>query len=240
MKPLIIGIFLGVFSGLLGSAGAMNLFTNPSFETGAGGVTFSPTTDFGGATALELTSVSSEIPGWTWEQDGQGRGAAWLQDTGNLFGSDGNHLIFLDTNQAIQWQDAGGQVVAGESYAFDYNFATWERGQDLAVGDPSSGEGTISLDYNYRNGTGDLMFGTFMTNLRPPENGDAGPGALVWLSGSQSLVIPADVASDFNFSVTTSGTGMLIDNLALTAVPEPGMFGLLGLGALLLGLRRRA
>lgn len=216
----------------------MNLFTNPSFEGGSGAATFSATADFGGASALELTSISNEVPGWVWEQNGQEGGVAWLEDTGNLFATDGDHLIFLDTNQSIQWQDVGGELIPGGSYTLDYNFATWERGQDLAAGDPSSGEGTILLEYNYRDASDNLVFGNYTTNLRPPENGDSAPGDLVWLSGSESLMIPADYGSEFNFSITTAGTGMLVDQLSLVVVPEPGVVGLLGMAVLLLGIRR--
>jgi hypothetical protein len=199
---------------------AMELFTNPSFENGSGAATFSATTDFGGATALELTSISNEISGWVWEQNGLG-GAAWLEDNSDFFGSDGDHLLYLDTNQSIQWQDLSGDLIAGANYTFAYNVATWERGQDLAPGDPSSGEGTILLQYNYLNTSNDLAFGDFAVSIRPAENGDSGPGALIWLSSSEVLMIPADYASAFNFSITSAGTGMLVDNVSLISVPEP-------------------
>ena len=179
-----------------------------------------------------------EITDWTWEQNGGG-GAAWLSDTSDFFGSDGDRLLYLDTNQSITWQDVGDELIGGASYNFDYNFATWERGQDNAPGGASSGEGTILLEYNYRNLTDDLMFGFYLVNIRPPANGDSPPGSLVWLSDTESLVIPADYGSEFNFSITTSGTGMLMDNLSLAPVPEPGMASYLAIAILVIAARRR-
>jgi len=242
MKKLMFSAVLVGSASLPVAVHAQNLFSNPSFEDGAGAVTFSASSEFGGATAYELTSPSTDIPGWFWQQpEIPAGGAAWLEDSSDFFGSDGDHLLFLDTNQAIEWSDAGGALSAGETVSFDYNFATWERGQDIAPGDPSSGEGTILLEYRYRNQADDLAFGLFTTNLRPPANGDSAPGALAWLSGSESLVIPADYGSAFNLFITSSGTGMLVDNLALNAapsVPEPRTPMMLGLATMLLFLRQ--
>ena len=239
MKNKAICAFSGCAFFLLGSAGAMNLFLNPSFEDGAGAVTFSPSTEFGGAEAFVLTSPSSEITDWSWEQNSGGE-AVWLRDNSDFFGSDGDHLLYLDTNEAIQWQDTGGNLNGGETYVFDYNFATWERSQDAAPGDPSSGTGTILLEYNYRDTIGDLQFGSFLVNIRPPANGDSGPGSLVWLTGSENLVIPADYGSDFLFAITTSGTGMLVDNLSLAGIPEPSAIIYVALGSIfVIGRRTR-
>lgn len=241
MKKVIFTAALASSSLLITETQAQNLFTNPSFEDGAGAVTFSASTEFGGANAYELTSPSADIPGWFWQQpEIPVGGAAWLEDSSDFFGSDGDHLLFLDTNQSIEWFDAGGALSAGEMLTLDYNFATWERGQDLAVGDPSSGEGTVQFEYRYRDLSDDLVFGLFTSNLRPPANGDSGPGSLVWETGSQSLEVPADFGSDFNLYITTSGTGMLVDDLALTSasVPEPRTPMMLGLATMLMFLRQ--
>lgn len=239
-KPKIFTL-LGLSAMFAISADAENLLSNPSFELGSEAVTFSPSTEFGGAAAFDLGFSSTAITGWIWQRSEITFGEAfWLEDNLDLFGSDGDHLLYLDSNQSIQWVDTGAEVSAGETLTFDYNFATWERSQDLAPGDPSSGEGTILLEYSYRDLADDLKFGVFPTDLRPPENGDSGPAGLIWASGSESLVVPADFGSNFNFYVTTSGTGMLVDNLALNnaSVPEPGTLGLLGMAAGLLFLRR--
>lgn len=229
---------VGMSSCLVASAGAMNLLTNPSFENGAGGATFSATTDFGGATALELTSISTEIPGWRWEQNGGG-GAAWLEDNSDFFGSDGDHLLYLDANQSIQWDD-GVTVIANGLYQFDYNFAAWERGQDNSPA--SSGDSTALLEYNYRDTGGDIQFGTYTGpgDIVAPANDSNPPGSLTWINGSWQFTVPADYGSDFNFQINVTG-GMLLDDLSISEVPEPGSASLLGLalGTLLLRRSRR-
>ena len=233
-KP--ITVVAGISAILSVSAGAMNLLTNPSFEAGSGGVTFSASTEFGGADAFALTSVSSEIPGWSWEQNGGG-GAEWLQETGgDIFGTDGSHLLFLDPNQSIQWTDPV-TVVAGEDLQLGYNFASWTRGQDNT---PASGsDSTILLEYNYRDLGDVLHFGSFTgpSELVAPDNGSSGPGALTWLIGSFTFEIPADYGSEFNFQITNTG-GLLLDDLSIVAVPEPGSVILIGLGLMVLASRR--
>ncbi len=225
---------VGISSILSVSAGAMNLLTNPSFENGAGAVTFSASAEFGGASALELTSISTEIPGWQWEQNGGG--AAWLEESGDMFGTDGTHLLYLDSNQSVQWDD-GVEVVADGMYELDYRFAAWARGQDNSAA--GSGDATALLEYNYRDGGGDIHFGTYTGpgDIVAPANGSSPPGSLIWENGSWFFTIPSDYGSAFNFQIGTTG-GMLIDELAIAAVPEPGAAGLFGLALVMFVLRR--
>jgi len=222
------------------SASAVNLFSNPSFEDGSGAVTFSGTLDFGGANALELSSISTVIDGWTWEQStGTDGGAAWIEDSGDLFQTDGDHLLFLDVHQCIQWNDAATPLSPGSEVEIGYNFASWERGQDFPPAGTSSGEGSMVFDYNYLDANDIRVFGTFSPNPRPPANNDSSPGDLVWLSDSDTLTIPVDYVSDFNLLVSTNGGGVLVDDLSLTVVPEPAIGSFLGLVGLVALMRRR-
>ncbi|MFT5854681.1 MAG: hypothetical protein ACI8XO_001926 [Verrucomicrobiales bacterium] len=235
-EPIIAVVGISVMLSV--SAGAVNLLTNPSFEDGSGTRTFSVSIEFGGADAFALTSPSSEIPGWVWEQsDGTNGGAEWLQETaGDLFGTDGSHLLYLDSNQSVQWQDTA-TASAGDEFRFDFNAAAWARGQDNTQAE--GGDSTIFLEYNYRDAGGIQRFGAYVgtPELVAPGNGSAGAGGLTWINGSYVFEIPADYATDFNFVVTNTG-GILLDELAISIVPEPSAAMLIGLGLMALAGRR--
>ena len=110
-------------------------------------------------------------------------------------------------------------------------------------GDDASDDVTINFDNVYSDGTGTLtgVHSALLTVNAPSGFGDGADGS-VSISVDGNLVTTQDVTFDGNFGgvvgFSANQGNARIDNLVISAIPEPASLGLLGIGGLAL-LRRR-
>ena len=233
-------VVLGFASYSLATAGAMNLFTNPSFENGSGAVAFSPTTGFRGG---DLVCSDQHLFRNSGMDLGAERAGRCRVDRGHwerVCRQRRHSPPLLGHDPVDPMAGCGRRVGGGRDLPVRLQFCDLGARSGSGRGRSEFGQRARSC-WSTTTGTPPTISCSEISrrDIRPPENLDNGPGALTWLSDSQLLVIPADYGSEFNFQINTSGTGMLMDNLALTRIPEPSAAGLCAIAAGLLGLRGR-
>ncbi len=169
--------------------------------------------------------------------------------------ADGGEASFVSFEGGTPWLGSGGSSTPGHSLAWNagstgntFRFTLNTTGtQDLmirlAVRSTGSGVGPAAFtSVTYDNGTGGPQ--TISPTLY--SGFTSGTGAFsVWTADLSTLTAVNNQASvTFQWTIPTlnSNTSFRVDNIQLTAVPEPSTYALLGLGlaaAVIVGRRRR-
>jgi hypothetical protein len=216
MKKLMAAFAVCMMLAASSSMGAM--IENPGFETqGDGGGDWSAAY-WGDGQATNATYIGSgrTTGGWR-SSDFSGDGRPWVY---NLTTEDGG-----TGNPAEVWQQHGGSdVKPGWTYTF---------GGDFYVG--ADFEGSSKMEIGFINAGGDWT--TTEIDLT-----DAWTTKGTWHTLSVDAVAPADTTwyqVTLNANRTAGTSALSVDNVTLTAVPEPVSAGLLGLGLGFIYLIRR-
>jgi hypothetical protein len=208
-------------------ANAANLLLNGSFETSTyvapipGGYAFGPYSPMLG---------SSSISNWSWSETvAPYPGAVRLLDQaidgsgaiGGLAASVGTYAVSLEGNASSISQTI---TLAAGQYQLSFD-ASWWLPSALAVNPIYASLGGVNFSFNNS------------TNAFSPTQGyntyTSGVFTLA-TAGAYELRIAADNP------VAGANAGTAVDNVSLTAVPEPSSLALVGLGAVALLRRRRA
>lgn len=183
----------------------------------------------------------------------------------SLFGTDFNN----DGDSADQFQNPNGPIVAlapggpisGDAFRLtnEGDFAntavyiriqnntgatvdTWDIGAELFSRDTGGGFSTIQFSHAASNATdpGSITF----TDVAGPAITDTS-GSIVALPGISETISVTVANGDFlvigfaDTAASASGSEVFLDNISVTAVPEPGGLVLAGLGGVFLATRRR-
>lgn len=238
----------------LTATAATNLITNGGFESGVWGGTDS---FIDSNNASNLLFWNTQVANWVPDSN-----STWIQDTTRA--SEGNRFVWLGPpgapfNQAITYIS---QTVATNTLASGLDYHLSLDFDFLDPNDPNNMMGmTSTLKVYYLLGNDmDMGGGNIMLmddiNTQTDLLTESGitdswnnPSGLQWNSDGIDFTMPNLAGYDYlriffaapPNTVQTPSMGVLVDNLSLSVVPEPGSFVLLGAGLLgLMGRRRVA
>lgn len=238
-------------------AGAQNLVTNGSFESGAWGGTES-FVDSNNATTLMYWN--NLVSNWT-----PNSGSTWVQDA--VRAPDGNRMVWLGApasgaetyiSQPISTVSAGGGLQGNQTYHLSLGYDFFDRSDPEGM---MAMESTINIyyvlgTYMFMGDPGNpmLMDDSFTRTALFTDSGmtDAwSTGASMdWQTASINFTTPSLTGYDYlriyisapQDTPSSPSMGVIIDNVSLNlaTVPEPGSLLLATLGAMLLARCRRA
>jgi hypothetical protein len=204
---------VALVAGLLVAEAAAQTVNNGNFETDAGLFTAGPG-------YVDQPGNPGEITGWTGSSDG-GYGING-PTVGFIFSDNGNNLssvLFIQETGKSLTQSVSGFTPVAQQYQLDFDYNHRQA---------AAGGGTLTIT---------LGDGSFV-DLDIPPVGGSNP----WYHGSFTFLAaaPAQTLTITKGHTVAVDNTVLVDNLVITAVPEPATLMLLGMSGLLLRPRWQA
>ncbi|MFA5206914.1 MAG: hypothetical protein WC708_21135 [Lentisphaeria bacterium] len=238
LSVLVAGLAAGAFLTLPSSA---NIITNGSFES-YGTTSYTNTNASGtvigyklslGSTDSGLRTSTTALPGWTVSRTGDD--FAWFvnQNYGQI-GTipDGNWALALEKGEPVS-QNFMAEV--GKTYTVSYYVKSCYTNGDGSWGHLTSSIAVAASTLNLISYTQTAPVGSGSSSLAQTTTPTG-----AWTTYTYVFTVGANTTATLNFaSADTDDSGVFLDNVVVTAVPEPGALALAaGLVIMVLGRRR--